>query len=196
MILLILVAAGVSYLMGSANERTVTSISTGSGFRVTVTSSTTLTSFAVLAQTTTAVLISTTTSSLTFTTTSTQTTTLGAARWYGLVYLGNESGCTMDAYPVPCEGSNSDVVVFNCAAAAASPEGCIQRVNLSTSPGQYFVLKIWYPYINYTLLPDFNCRWTVISVPSPPGPDGPYNSYCISVNSTSFMIADQAPPPV
>jgi hypothetical protein len=36
----------------------------------------------------------------------------------------------------------------------------------------------------------------VPSVPTPPGPMGLTYAYCISINATSFIIAEQAPPPV
>ena len=195
----ILIGAGAGFLVGTVNGRTVTSVSTR-----TFVSSTTV----VSQGTSTATLIRTTTSTVTVgATTSTVTV---AERWWGLNFMVNASSCAVSTdppttwYESPCFGvetNGTSVVVFNCAAAAATKQGCTQRVN-TTGQGapqpagpHYFAVTVWYPYINYSLYPGVNCRFTEPSVPAPPGPGPPIYAYCISFNSTSFIVAEQAPGP-
>ncbi len=167
------------------------------------TSATTLVSSTTMVQTSTTVVQSTTTTTAVVrsTVTLSTATTTTFVPWYGLDYLGNQSGCAVSTdppttwYPVPCFGPNSDEVIFNCSAAAASPQGCTQRVNLNGSSGQYFVLTIWYPYTNSTLGLSVNCKYTIPSVPITTGPAGPYYAYCISTNSTAFIVTGRAPGP-
>ena len=141
----------------------------------------------------------TTTESETSTTTETVAST--TVPWYGLTYLGAVPGCAVSTdpptawYPVPCFGY-SGPHLFNCAAAANTSQGCTQRINITGTSNQSFAVTVWYPYVNYTGPAWQNCKYTVPSVPNPPGPQGPYYAYCISVNSTSFLITEPAPPPV
>jgi hypothetical protein len=178
---------------------TVASIST-----ITVTSSTTLVSSATLTYTSTMTILTATTQTSTSTSTTTETV---AGQWYGLNFMGNESNCAVSTdppttwYETPCFGSNADAVVFNCAVAANTSQGCTKRINTTgqftpkPSGPDYFSVTVWYPYINYTVFPGANCKYTVPSVPTPPGPEGPAYAYCISLNSTAFIIAEQAPGP-
>jgi hypothetical protein len=201
LIVALLVGAGVGYLYGNGNERTVTSVSTSAGPTTIRTSATTLT----------LTLTSTTVSSHTSISYIVQTTTQtvgGASKWNGLVWLSNESNCAVSTsppttwYEVPCFGIDTNPVIFNCAVAAATPQGCTQRINTTGPPPpqpsgpNYFVVTIWYPYINYTVYPGLNCRYSVPSVPTPPGPYGPSYAYCIPINATAFIVAQQAPNPV
>ena len=127
--------------------------------------------------------------------TSTSTTTETVTTpfpWYGLVYLSADPGCSTSygetSYPVPCFGSSG--YLFNCAAAATNSEGCTQQVNI-TGTNESFTVTIWYPYTNSIgEQPVQNCKWTV-QLPSPPGPETGY-AYCISVNSTSFLVSEPA----
>ena len=194
----ILVGAGVGFLAGSANERTVTS-TTSAVSTVVFTSATTLTLTSTMA--------TPSTSTVTERQTGAGTPVGVGSRWYGLMFMGNETGCAVSTdppttwYETPCFGSNADEIVFNCAAAAATTQGCTRRFNVTgvveptpSGPG-YFVVTIWYPYVNASVYPGVNCKYTVPSVPTPPGPEGPGYAYCISVNATSFIVAVQAPGP-
>jgi len=207
-IVAVLIGAGAGYLYGNANERTITSVSTSMGQTVTITYATTLIDSTTLTQTTTTAFVVTSTATLVRVTTAISTVAAGN-QWYGLIYLDNESNCAVSTdppttwYEIPCLGFNADPVVFNCAAAAASPEGCTLRVNTTgeytpqPSGPNYFTVTIWYPYVNDTAgYPGVNCKYIVPSVPTPPGPQGPYYGYCISLNSTAFIVTQRAPPPV
>ena len=100
------------------------------------------------------------------------------------------------SYPVPCFGPNSGAYLFNCAVTAATSQGCTQRVNITGSSSQSFTVTVWYPYVNYNgEQPWQNCKYMLPDIPTPPGPQGPYYAYCISVNSTSFFITLPSPPP-
>jgi hypothetical protein len=197
----LLAVAGAGYLIGNDNEHVLTSVSTIVGPTITATSDITMTSATTLVSSTTLTQTATTVIRNNMTTT---VLSSGNNGWYGLWFLGNQSGCAISTdppttwYPTPCNGgSNADAIVFNCLAAAATPQGCTQRVNLTGSSGQYFVITVWYPFVNYTLgYPGINCKYTVPSVPTPPGPYGPNYAYCITISPTAFIVTVEAPPPV
>src|SRR5437016_4082778 len=83
---------------------------------------------------------------------------------YGLFYLSsahpgstsvNESG---PWYPTPSFGPESDAVVFNCASAAATQQGCTKTATFKGNSNQTFTVKVWYPYINASAgIPWENC---------------------------------------
>lgn len=191
-LVVILAATFGTYYVGlngtiSSLQSQVSSLQTSSNRTVTVT--------AQLNYTTT----STVTAQLNYTTTSTLVTS-----WYGLAYLTANQNCGFSGnpptrfYPIPCFGSNSPIV-FNCAAQAATAQGCVQRVSTTATPSQSFIVAVWYPYINHTAWPEWqNCKWVVTSIPVPPGPwpqPQKQGGYCIPMNSTSFLIATMASAP-
>lgn len=54
-----------------------------------------------------------------------------------------------------CQGGNrSSALVLNCAAAAATPEGCAQTVTYQGSAHQQYVITVWYPFNNTTVSSD------------------------------------------
>ena len=145
---------------------------------------------------------STVTDTSTETKTSTRTETVANTTlpWFGLIYMTAAPGCTVSApgsasYPAPCFGPNSSAYAFDCAVAAGTSQGCTQRVNIAGGSSPIFNVTVWYPYTNYPgEQSSQNCKWTE-PLPTPPGPEGPYYAYCITISSTSFFIAEPAPGP-
>ena len=93
------------------------------------------------------------------------------------------SGIT--SYPGPCN-SFSDPYVFDCAAAAATPQGCTAQVNITGTTNESYTIMIWYPYDSGD--PGQNCYWTQI-LPGQPIFEQ-INAYCIPVNSTAFIVSE------
>ena len=101
----------------------------------------------------------------------------------------NGGGCGVSVDGVfagaPCFGDNIDeAVVFNCASQAATPAGCTTTV-VSSDTAYNYDLTVWYPCPNQTPA-DTNCCF----LPALGYPD-PFNDWCISIGSNSFIIADQ-----
>jgi hypothetical protein len=147
-------------------------------------------------ETSTTTTVSTAVQNMTSTVTQIVSTTVP---WYGLDFVSAEPGCATEygqvSYPSPCL-SQSNPYVFGCAAEAATSQGCTQQIHVTNTTNQSFNITVWYPYANYNgEQPWQNCKWTQ-PLPSPPGPTGPYYAYCISINSTSFIIGLQGLPPV
>jgi hypothetical protein len=126
-----------------------------------------------------------TTSTTTTTTIQTDTTTttrtiiqsnVSTGSWMFLSVSGNCTG--------PCFGG--DAYVFNCASAAATSQGCTTS---TTGPYPSYVMNIKYPFANQTEPSWANCLWTVQGITQGQG-----YAYCISINSTSFIMGEQAPP--
>jgi hypothetical protein len=120
---------------------------------------------------------------------------------YGLSYLSSAPGGSISVsqsgpgYPAPVFGSESDAVVFDCASAAATPQGCMKTVTFKGTSNQTYTVKVWLPYLNASAgIPWENCRYAVTSVPIR-GSQAPVYAYCISLNSTSFLVALPRPPP-
>jgi len=196
----VLVSASLYATLGQP-ERTVTRTSTSTSIELTtesltttIASSSTTTSTLFVTMTFLQTIVSTTTDTATETQTSTTTdTVVNTIPWYGLAYLGSLPGCSVSygstSYPGACFSPKSDPVLFNCAAAAASSQGCTQQITITGSSKLNFTITVWYPYTNYNgEQPWQNCKY-VEPLPTPPGPDGPYYAYCISVNSTAFLVA-------
>ena len=63
--------------------------------------------------------------------------------WYGLVYLSALPGCMVSSgivsYPCPAS-SRADPYVFDCAAAAATPQGCTEQVNITGTTNESFTI--------------------------------------------------------
>lgn len=136
------------------------------------------------------------TSSITVTTTVSTTKTITQtfsnplnSSWY----LNNSPSCSgPNGYGVCFGGNLSIAVVFNCGSSAASPTGCTTTVNSSAPPHPGYSITIWYPKTNQPNEPSWaNCEF---SVPS----DYIYNSpgFCISLSTSSFIIAKPAPGPI
>jgi hypothetical protein len=137
------------------------------------------------------------TDTATETETTTTTTTIAnrTIPWYGLVYLSADPGCTVSSgvtsYPGVCS-SYSDPVLFNCAAAAATPKGCTQVVDITGTTNQNFTVTVWYP--DNSGRPGQNCDWTQLL--PPPFESYLVNAYCIPVNSTTFLVSEPVSGPV
>lgn len=100
----------------------------------------------------------------------------------------SDSVCT-GPYGHVCFGGNlTAAAVFNCAAAAASPSGCVGKVVSPSAPQYATSVTIWFEtensYSGFSL-----CRYAEGSGP------GNLGAYCIASNSTSFWVANAAPPP-
>jgi hypothetical protein len=101
----------------------------------------------------------------------------------------NGSGCSVSENGVfagaPCFTRNiDDAFVFDCASQAATAAGCKTTV-VSSDPAYNFDVTVWYPCKDPTGT-DANCCF----LPSV-GYDTPFNDWCISVGSNSFIIASR-----
>jgi len=102
--------------------------------------------------------------------------------------FGGGGGCSVTVNGTlagaPCFGRDIDnAVIFNCAAAAATPSGCTTTV---VSPGYTaynYNLTIWYPDANAPA-PNSNCEF----LPSL-GYNTPFDAWCISISQDSFIMA-------
>ena len=164
----ILMGAGAGYLVGNANERTITSVST-------------TTSISTVAS------VSTATSISTVTLTTTSVTVLGS-----LVYISASDYC-LAGYPnhyVPCWGNDNTgetAYVFNCTNEAATPQGCTQRVTSTLAPHPSYTINTRWPFTNSTEPVWANCLWAV-------GGAGEGYGYCASFNSTAFVMGQYLAP--
>jgi DNA-binding transcriptional ArsR family regulator len=76
-----------------------------------------------------------------------------------------------------------DAVVFNCAAAAASANGCTQLVENSNAQSWKYYVNIKYPIaLKGNQLPGLSCTFTTLA------DSYSYGFYCIPVNSTAFVV--------
>ncbi len=129
--------------------------------------------------------------------TTVRSTTSSVNFLYGLMYLTADSGCFSGPSPAgpwspsPCFGPRSDAVVFNCMKAAATSQGCTQRVYYKGNASESYVVTVWYPYFNSTANSEgYNCKLAFYPETVHTG-----YAYCMSVNSTSFLVAQPSPPP-
>ena len=128
----------------------------------------------------------TTATTVVVTSSSTTTETITIATEYLSNHCVAPGGAT---YVGPCYSTSiGDAAVFNCAAAAATPEGCTQRVFINGSSTASFVVRVNYPVSNIEngSLGD-NCE---LSILYPSGTAGPGAAYCIPLNSTAFYISE------
>ncbi len=107
-----------------------------------------------------------------------------------LIYLTNDCLRGGAGGYIPCFGS-SQPYVFNCAAAAATSQGCTQEVTSTLAPYPSYVINIRYPFISSSAPSWANCRWIVSGAAGAVSGSG----HCFSSNSTSFLVGEQAPPP-
>jgi hypothetical protein len=103
------------------------------------------------------------------------------------IYLDTDCIASAGGYTA-CWGTGSPYV-FNCASSAATSEGCTQKVTSTLAPFPSYTINIRYPFTNATTPSWANCLWTV-----PGASPGQGYAYCVSLNSTSFVIGIQAPP--
>jgi len=110
--------------------------------------------------------------------------------WNSTWFLSNDPSCSGPGGYTPCLSSNiSEMVVFNCARAAATPQGCTEQVNSSAPSHPSYVITIWYPYVNQPgERPWANCAFSV-----PTDFFDHESSYCINLSLNSFIIVDGAP---
>jgi len=110
------------------------------------------------------------------------------------VFLSSDVGsCSGPSGFTPCFGGNfSQAEVFNCTSAAASASGCTQLVINPSEPQNSYQITIWYPYFGHSNEPSWaNCIYTDSG-----DPGQYYGAYCVSVNSTAFIVTEPAPPPL
>lgn len=101
-------------------------------------------------------------------------------------FLSAAGICTQRGGYAPCWGG--DAYVFDCASSAATSQGCTQRVTSAKAPYPSYTINIRYPFTNQTEPSWANCLWTVHGITHGQG-----YAYCISVNSTSFVVGEQPP---
>ena len=136
------------------------------------------------------VTISTTTTTMTQTNTTTTTTrtiiqtNVLTSSWMFLSVSGNcgPGRPAAAGQELPCFGA--DAYVFNCASAAATSQGCT-----TSTTGPYPIMNIEYPFADQAEPSWANCLWTVQGIAQGQG-----YAYCISINSTSFIMGEQALP--
>ena len=133
---------------------------------------------------------STTTTTMTQTNTTTTTTTrtiiqtnVSTNSWTFLSVSGNcgPGRPAAAGQELPCFGG--DAYVFNCASAAATSQGCTAS---TTAPYSSYVMNIKYPFADQAEPSWANCLWTIAQ--------GQGYAYCISINSTSFIVGEPALP--
>jgi len=107
-------------------------------------------------------------------------------------FLSSTGGCS----PGPCIGQRfSDAMIFNCAAAAATPSGCSEiyseGVRYSIAPMVNYTVTVWYPSYNQPNEPaSANCMYNVVPVGALVKPVTPILfGYCLMVNSTAFVVS-------
>ena len=106
------------------------------------------------------------------------------------IYLTNDCYATGAGGYTPCFGGDHPYV-FNCIAAASTPQGCTQTVTSTLAPYPSYVINIRYPFANSSAPSWANCLWiTSGAVGATSG-----NGLCFSVNSTSFVVGQSSPPP-
>lgn len=100
-------------------------------------------------------------------------------------------------YEEVCFKSDPDTsVVFNCAAAAASPSGCTQLVADANGQGVYFV-NIKYPVVlGGTRFIGLGCTFTILANGTIAGYNYTTNASCIPTNATAFVVGISTPGPV
>jgi hypothetical protein len=107
-------------------------------------------------------------------------------------FLSSTGGCS----PGPCLGQRfSDALIFNCAAAAATPVGCSaiysEGVRYSAAPPVNYTVTVWYPSYGQPDEPaSANCMYNVSPVGAlvkPPTPT--LFGYCLMINSTAFVVS-------
>jgi len=107
-------------------------------------------------------------------------------------FLSSAPGCS----PGPCIAYRfSDALVFNCAAAAATPYGCptiySEGVRYSAAPPVNYTVTVWYPSYNQPNEPaSANCMYNVVPVGALVKPITPtLFGYCLLINSTAFVVS-------
>jgi hypothetical protein len=141
---------------------------------------------------------STTVSTAMTTTTDTVRVSNSADSW---LYLDTSGVCssfsaTGSGYTACWGGSGNGAYVFNCASAAATPQGCTRQVTttLTTTSGfiPSYIINVWYPFANETEPAWANCLYSVQTSGQPL--EGFAN--CAFTNSTAFTMGIPAPPPM
>ena len=117
-----------------------------------------------------------------------------ATRSAPLLYLLSAVGaCKGSAGYIPCFGGNiSQAEVFNCASAAASQAGCTETVASASKSSVSYRITVWFPYVGRSNEPG----WANATYESSGEPNQKYFVACISTNSTAFLVAELARPPV
>ena len=150
----------------------------------------------VTTSTTTSTMIATSITVMTATVTSTEILPINGS-W---IYLTGSGICSGPEGNEPCFGAGIGVspYIFNCLSAAGSPPGCTQQVITTPSSASY-VINVRYPFANQTtreinqIAPStVNCLWTLQG--DIPGPQYERYANCISISSSSFILADPAGP--
>ena len=119
---------------------------------------------------------------------STATVTKTPSLWWNQsLFLSVHTGCPNNTSEASCWTLNASLaIIFNCATAAATPEGCTE-----TLPGAGFhsnyTISIWYPY-HSNMSSTLNCAYSI------PIDGVDHNqAYCVSLNRQSFIVTLIAP---
>lgn len=123
-------------------------------------------------------------------TTLTPTTAVSTASIYLLSAVGTCKGPT--GY-TPCFGGNvTEAELFNCANAATSSAGCTKVVVSPSDASVSYEITVWYPYLAHSSEPSWaNCKYQ-----SSGDAGQQYFAYCLSTNSTAFIVTEPSLPPV
>ena len=114
--------------------------------------------------------------------------------WDGQILFMTGNGCTGGG--VGCFGPDfSGAFVFTCTKAAASAQGCTMQIN-ATSSIAFFVITVWYPYVNQTAGAP---SWANCAFNKPGGSPNQFYavfpSYCVPIGANAFILTKQAIPP-
>jgi hypothetical protein len=101
--------------------------------------------------------------------------------WNTSLYLSISAGCPGPGKAECWTFNYSLAIVFNCAAAAATTQGCAKVVNGTSSHPSYNI-TIWYPYVSQPPSA-LNCAYSV-----PVDNFDHALAYCISLNRASFIV--------
>jgi hypothetical protein len=130
-----------------------------------------------------------TTTTITKATTTTETKLPWDSNLGYLVVPNNCSGPGLS-----CFGGNfSEVFIFTCKEAAASPQGCTARVNSTTKYWEYNTITVWWqPHANKTAGESQweNCTYKALGGSPPQQLYGPFPAYCAPIGANGFIMTE------
>jgi hypothetical protein len=98
----------------------------------------------------------------------------------------NGGGASVNGVGAPAFGDDIDeAVVFSCASEASTSAGCTTTVVSSSNTAYNYQLTVWYPCTSPTPADTNCCFLPAVGYPTP------FDDWCISVGSNSFIIATQ-----
>ena len=104
--------------------------------------------------------------------------------------LGPGSYCSGPEGYAPCFGWNqSGAYVFTCRFEAMFPSGCKRDIASNLNPQYKYEITVWFPIRTLPGQSFPNCSYL-----SNGDPTNTYHANCISINWTSFIVTEPAPP--